>query len=72
MVKIKSLNHKKYKRFDIKCYKDPVRNILVQATPEEAVRQDVIQRLQQATRVVQFGIVMLLHESKLKNWFCLD
>ncbi len=39
---VKKIKHKKYNRFGMKCYKDPVRNILIKATQEEEVRQDVV------------------------------
>lgn len=44
-MKIKKWKHTIYNRFGLECVKDPVRNILIQNTPEEIVRQNVIKSL---------------------------
>lgn len=44
-MKIKDINLTTYNRFGLECVKDPVRNILIQNTPEEYVRQCVVNAL---------------------------
>jgi hypothetical protein len=41
-MRIRKHRHKQYNKNGLAYYRDPVRKILVQATPEELVRQDVV------------------------------